>query len=49
MEDEKMEQSVNKFKDILQDAFVFTLPLMMVDATSTKLTNTVISLQQDVD
>lgn len=36
-----MEQNINKYKEILQDAFVFTLPLMMVDATCTKLTNTV--------
>ena len=36
-----MEYRVNNYKDILQDAFVFTLPLMMVDATCTKLTNTV--------
>jgi len=28
-------------KEVLQDAFIFTLPLMMVDATCTKLTNTV--------
>ena len=34
-----MSQITNR--EILQEAFVFTLPLMIVDATCTKLTNTI--------